>query len=116
MSDLDNFERSFRGGSSGCLRQCNCGVVYYDVVNSYDWEEGELERLQKDPTAKPLEHSCGDIVFEGRSYVDGCDCWHNRAVTIMTFLDSHQGKIAEYFKLEKARKLKEAGEVPEIEG
>ncbi len=44
---LDNFERAFHAGTSGCTRACNCGRVFYDVENSYDWEDGELERLEK---------------------------------------------------------------------
>lgn len=105
---MENFERAFSDHTSGCRRQCNCGKTYFDAHNGcYDWEEGELEALESG-AGIPLEHSVGDISFEGRTYVDGCDCWHPRAKQIMAFIDQHAREIAEYLTLEKARKQWEA--------
>lgn len=111
---LTNFEKAFSDHASGCLLQCNCGRVFYDTVNNYDWEEGELERLDADSNATGLPHSCGHIGFEGRRYCDGCNCWHDRALKIMEFLDAHDVQIAEWFKLERGRKKSEFEESPEI--
>lgn len=99
-----NFREAFSNGTAGCRRTCACGIEYYDAVNSYDWEEGEIEALEKNKKAKGLDHSCGDMGFEGREYVDACDCWHNRAEQLIKFLDRHSHKIAEYLTLEKKRK------------
>jgi hypothetical protein len=109
-----NFERAFSGGTAGCVRRCECGKQYYDGVQSYDWEEGELEKLQADPKARHLEYAPGDVVFEGCSYVDACDCWHKRADKIMGFLDAHAHQIAEYLTLEKKRKQSIADDAPVV--
>jgi hypothetical protein len=103
---LTNFERAFSGGTGGCRRTCNCGKTYYDAVNSgYSWEEGEFEKSD----AIALDYAPGDIRFEGREYVDGCDCWHKRAKQIMGFIDAHRYQIAEYLSLEKKRKQRRGG-------
>jgi hypothetical protein len=105
MSDkLLNFERAFSTRTAGCRRRCECGKEYYDAQQSYDWEEGELEKLEADPKAIPLEYSSGDLIFEGYHYVNACECWHERAQMIMRFLDGHAAQIAEYLTLEKKRK------------
>lgn len=118
MSDekLENFERAFSNGMSGCRRTCDCGKEYYDGVNSYDWDEGELEGLEKDPAAIGLDHPCGDMGFEGREFVDACTCWHERAKQLMKFLDNHAYKIAEYLSLEKERKQSIADHAPTVRG
>lgn len=111
---LENFELAFRAGTSGCRRRCECGVEYYDTCNHYDWEEGELERLEADKTSVPLDYSPGDIRFEGCEYVDACSCWHKRAERIMAFLDGHSHQIAEWLTLEKRRKQDIADDAPVV--
>jgi hypothetical protein len=112
---LENFERAFRMGTAGCRRTCNCGKEYFDNANGgYSWEEGELERLLASKTAVALGYAPGDMMFEGREYVDACDCWHKRAEQIMGFLDGHAQKIAEYLTLEKKRKQAIADHAPEV--
>lgn len=124
---LENFERAFSGHSSGCRRTCECGIVYFDGVQSYDWEDGELEKLMKasnslEGKARFLDYAPSDIVFEGRTYVDACECWHERAAKIMNFIDGHAHAIAAYLTLEKKRKQQIAdaapvvGEISETEG
>ncbi len=114
MTDIELFERSFASGSGGCRRTCNCGREFYDDFNPYDWEEGELEALRKDPKATCLDWSVSDLDFAGKSYVMDCDCWHNSAKQIMHFLDKHGDKIANYFANKKAQKQAEANAVPKI--
>jgi hypothetical protein len=41
------------------------------------------------------------LVREGRYYVDGCTCWHERAKKIIGFLIHHDEAIAEFLTLEK---------------
>lgn len=116
MNDkLENFEQAFRTGGASCRRTCNCGKEYYDDVQFYDWEDGELERLRADKESVPLEYAPGDIVFEGSLYVDACSCWHKRAEQIMGFIDGHARQIAEYLKLEKQRKQTIADQSPVVE-
>lgn len=111
---LENFEQAFRAGSAGCRRRCECGKEFYDNIQSYDWEDGEIESLRSDKEAVPLDYCPGDIHFEGRMYVDACSCWHKRAEQIMGFLDSHAHQIAEYLKLEKQRKQAIADQSPVV--
>lgn len=111
---LTNFERAFSGGTAGCRRTCDCGREFYDAENSYSWEDGEIEALEKDPNATALDHSCGDIALEGREYVNACECWHKRAEHIMAFIDSHAHQIADYLNREKDRKTKEAEAMPSV--
>lgn len=85
---LETFESVFRGGFNGCRMRCNCGREFFDNANEfYDWNEGELEELRK--TATALDYAPGNVRFEGRKYVDACDCWHPRAMQVIGFLDGH---------------------------
>ncbi len=59
---LENFERAFSSRTSGCRRTCRCGREFWDRGNSgYDWEVGETEALEKDPSATPLGYSVGSV-------------------------------------------------------
>lgn len=113
--ELQNFEIAFRAGSSGCRRTCHCGREFYDGSGaSYSWDDGELEALRKDSSKTPCDYCPGDIRFEGNEYVDACDCWHERAKKLIAFITSHGHGIAEFLKLEKARKQAEADNSPTV--
>ena len=112
--NVENFEESFRTGTSGCIRTCECGITYYNPDNIWTFEDGELEKLEKDPETIGLDYSVSTIEFEGKEYVCSCDCWHERAEKIMDFLDSHIYGIAEYFKLEKQRKQEKVNNIPDV--
>ncbi len=112
---LNNFERAFSSKTSGCFRECKCGVVYYDTFNKWDWGEGELEGLLNDSNAKGVDYAVGGVSVNGVEYCNACSCWHGMAVKVMTFLDEHGGMIAEYFRLEKSRRLAEADSAPLVD-
>jgi hypothetical protein len=112
---LETFERAFADSTAGCVRECDCGRVFYDGYNSYDWEEGEKERLKADKSATRVEYSVGDISFDGGQYVDACDCWHKKAESLMAWLDSHAHKCAKYLNLEKKRLQRLADRAPTVE-
>lgn len=115
MTTFENFERAFRAKVAGCRGRCECGIEYYDAYNrGYSWEEGELDALEADPNAKALDYAVGYVEFEGRRYVDGCSCWHERAQRLIAFLQGHAGQIAEFLSLEKARKTREAEQAPVV--
>jgi hypothetical protein len=46
--------------------------------------------------ATMLEGDVGFVAFEGRVYVQSCNCWHDRAKKIIGFLDSHHDSAADY--------------------
>ena len=101
MSKLDRFGRAFSSGSGGCRRTCECGREFYNPSGGWDWEPGELEKLDKG-TAQSLDWTVGTIILEGTEYVEDCDCWHPRAEKIMAFLDANAAAIADYLNGEKA--------------
>lgn len=113
---LENFEAAFSGNTYGCRRTCECGHEYWDTCNhDYDWEPGEVESLEKDPNATGVDYAIGTIEFEGCQYADACTCWHERAKTIMGFIDGHAREIAKYLSLEKQRKQRIADAAPIVE-
>lgn len=114
---FDSFERAFRGGVNGCRMRCECGVEYWDAYNGgYDWNEGEIKALQKDPNTRALDHAVGVVTFEGHAFVDGCTCWHERASRIIGFLNGHAEAIAAYLTEEKKRKTADAERAPVVKG
>lgn len=106
-----NFENAFDSRSSGCRGLCACGVEYYDVVNQWDWDEGEFDSLVADPSTKPVDHAVGYVLFGGGQYVNACDCWIEEAERVVKFLENHSEQITEYLKLEKNRRLYEASQI-----
>lgn len=112
--NIESFETAFNEKVGSCNAVCACGRTFYNHPGGWDWEDGELERLEKDESATCLQWSVGFVRFEGETYVIDCDCWHKRAKRMMAFIDSHGHQIAEYLRIEKERKLKEANEMPEV--
>jgi len=91
--DLELFERAFHTSSAGCVRTCKCGRVFYNPDNTWDWEEGELERLEADPNAEPRDWSIGTLILDGEEYCCDCDCWRDRARKAVDWLDRHDWAI-----------------------
>jgi len=112
--NLDNFEIAFSTGGAGSFRECACGAVFYNSSGDWDWEYGELEKLQNSD-ATDLDYSCGEVEFEGVVYCNACFCWHKRAKKIIEFIRSHDYAIAKFLKYEKERKEKEAKNSPTVD-
>ena len=113
---LENFARAFSNNSGGCRSVCACGKEFYDNYNrGYSWEPGELETLNADPEAIALDYSVSEIEFEGKTFCADCGCWHERALQIIAFIDSHSRHIAEWLTLEKKRKQVLADHSPVVE-
>lgn len=111
--NIENFIRGFRTIMSHATMPCACGKVFYNPNGDWDWDEGEMEALEKSE-ATAIEHSVGEVPFEGKVYADACTCWHDRAIMIMKFIDSHRYGIADYLSLEKKRKQAEADASPVV--
>lgn len=92
---LERFAQAFDCGVGSCRRICNCGREFYNANGGWDFAPGEREELERSG-ATNLDWSVGLLAFEGAHYVSDCDCWHERAVKIMAFLDTHRGSIAKY--------------------
>lgn len=86
--------------STGYRDQCNCGLEYYDPWGGWDWAEGELEALQASETARDVNR-VHRIHFEGKTYIDVCECWHKRALQIIGFIETHASIIACYLESER---------------
>jgi hypothetical protein len=88
------FINTFNDHISGNTRTCSCGKTHYDICNDWDWEEGELEDLEKDKDAIPQVYSIGAIEINGMSIVIGCNC--SIAKTYENFIITHSRQIAKY--------------------
>ncbi len=113
--DIDNFEKAFTSSIGSCRATCVCGKEYYNGDDGWDFEDGELEKLDADPEATPLNYSVSYVCFEGRQFVADCECWKVRANLVMNFIDGHAHEIAEYLSLEKKRKQLEAKDAPVVD-
>ena len=103
-----NFIAAFTSNSGGCRCSCHCGREFYDPNGGWDFEDGEIEKLQADANATALDYSVETIIFDGREYVTDCTCWLKRAERIVEWMDHHIYQIADYLQLEKDRKQQEA--------
>jgi hypothetical protein len=112
--NIEAFENSFDLRVGTCRAKCNCGKIFYNPSFGADWEDGELDKLYEDQNATMLDYSVGFVRFEGVEYVMSCNCWHERAKKIMSFIDDHSHQIADYLNHEKKRKLAEANNMPTV--
>lgn len=110
---LQVFEKAFSTNGGGCVRDCDCGRVFYSTDDGWDWDDGEFERLQKSK-ATALPYTVTTLRFENKEYVSDCDCWHARAKMIMGFLAGHGDGICRWFELEKERAVQKAARMPVV--
>lgn len=112
---LEHIKDAFRTSTAGCCETCACGRVFYDICNSWSWEEGELEELEADAEATSLPYSVELLNLQGGLYVIDCNCWLGLAEKIAGFLLSNRYAIGEFYKLEKRRREIDAKSIPVIE-
>jgi len=108
---MGNFEQAFSTHGSAAVEDCHCGKTFFNPDGGWDWEPGELERLQASD-ATHLPYGVETIQAEGRRYVTDCDCWQERAKLLMAWIDGHGSRIAEYLLLEKERRWQEYEDAP----
>jgi len=111
---LENFRRAFASGTSGCVRECHCGCVFYSSEPGYTWDEGEYEALEANPKTIALQWSVSDLSFEGKDFVMDCKCWHPRAARLIRFIDAHGREIADFLSREKERLTRIAAQAPVV--
>lgn len=95
MNRINNFDIAFRANHSGCRGICDCGKLYYNGDNTWDWEVGEYEALENGD-AICSEYSIGYVEVGGREYVDVCPCRNEQVEKLLNFIDGHSTQIAEY--------------------
>ena len=105
---IEIFKKAFAIPVGHACMECECKKVFYNSNGSWDWENGELEALEKSKDAIDLDYSVGEIDFEGRYYALDCQCWHKRAMKIFDFLMTHNCQIIKLFTAVKALLLEEA--------
>jgi len=106
MTEMEIFERAFASGGSGCRHTCDCGREFYDCYNSYDWEEGELEALEMDKAAEGHDYSVSTVYITGKEYCVDCDCWHDNAKAILSWMDANKYAFVKYLQLVREEKQK----------
>lgn len=114
QQDADLFRDAFRSNHGGCRGTCQCGAEFYNPEGGWDWEEGELEKLEKS-NAQALEWTVGFIDMEGKEFVADCSCWHPRAGQIVKWLRADGYGIARFLSLDKKRMEAEAKFAPTVE-
>ena len=113
---IEIFEKAFGLSVGHSCMKCECGKTFYNSNGGWDWENGELEALEKSKNAIDLDYSVGEIGFEGKRYVPDCECWHERAMMIFKFLMTYNYQIIELFTgvkqllLEEAKSIKDKPE------
>lgn len=113
MTKLQNFIAAFALGGSSCREQCHCGKTYYDTSDN-DLSDEEIAEYEKDENAIGVYESIGRIPFDGKEYVQNCECWKPHAKTVMKFLDGYNFQIADYLNTEKKRKIAQAEALPTV--
>jgi len=93
---IEIIEHAFRSGIGHSRCQCVCGNMFYNSNGGWDWEDGELEELEKS-NAINLDYTVDTIMLEGKEYCVDCDCWHDKALNIFAFLISHNHQIVDLF-------------------
>lgn len=94
----DEFREAFDSGMAGCLRTCACGRTYFDSIQQWDWEEGELEQLIRKAEEDPdkycaVDHAVGTLNIAG-GVVIGCRC--DLASKYEAWLTEAAEEIAQY--------------------
>lgn len=113
---LENFEQAFRSGTGGCSCTCPCGKQYFDDWNEYDFEWESEKELLRSSGATPVDYGIGGVVINGVQYANSCECWHEKARSIVRFLEENGRAVAEFLTLEKKRKEREAEDSPVVGG
>lgn len=103
------FFDAFKLPVGSCRGVCNCGKTYYNSNGGWGFDDTEIEQL-KVMGAIDLDYSVGFIELEGRTYIYDCECWHERAIQIQSFIDGHNHQIANYLNGE-AKAIKEAANI-----
>ena len=104
------FEEAFRSFLHGCVGECSCGKVYYDASdNYYNWEDGEFERLEKDPNSYPLPYAVTSIMIGGEEIVPDCDC--GKLKKYEDFIIHHAEQIAKYLNMRSKALSKESASI-----
>jgi hypothetical protein len=122
--EREMFVEAFSTGLSGYTETCSCGKEYYDSnsidrdLDGEDDPDDEVDRYEL--RAKELEDRGVILVrdyvrtirFEGKEYVENCECWHTRAAMIYGFLTSHADHIAHLINEQRLRAFKKAARMP----
>lgn len=107
---FDTFEESFSDGVASCRATCKCGREFYNPdEGAWSWNDGELEALEANENATGLDYAPGYLTIEGVTYVNACDCWHTRAITIGAWILANRSDVAKFLNAEKDRLERKAG-------
>jgi hypothetical protein len=115
MTTIETIAEAFSTGNSSYQEMCNCGKVFYDSSgNHWDWEEGELASLSKDPDSVALDYAVGTIFLNNTYYVADCTCWHKLGKMVFEFLMCHRKQVAKMFQVLRANTEAYLNSLPKI--
>lgn len=108
---MEFFENAFASGTSGCYRECSCGIIHFDVSdNGWTWEKDELEDLIEHSKREPFKYIKRDgavstLIIKNDEYVIGCICKSIEKTKI--FIDGDSKKILNYLYKSIQEKIRE---------
>lgn len=79
---------------------CECGREFGSEENSTNYHPSDWYGL---------------LEFEGKTYVEYCGCWRDRAEKLTQWIDGHKHEIAKYLQLEKIRLTNIANDHPVVD-
>lgn len=105
----EEFYRAFRSNHGSIIMDCQCGRVHFNYMDSFCFESGELEELERKQQEKPDKYFAHDYtitsyIISGHEFVIGCPCNYGRKYE--DFINDNAIAIAEYLneKAEQYRK------------
>ena len=116
MQCTELFDNVFDSKCGGIVRTCECGITHFDVYNIHDYEDGELEELQRNAQKDPEhyiahDHSLGTMEIGGIEIVYDCSC--DLAKKYENFIIGHDVQLAEYLN-KRAAMLREKAKATEV--
>jgi hypothetical protein len=110
---IEIFEEAFSSLCSGARRTCACGKTFYNGSGHWDWDDGEIEELEKNG-ATPVDYSIGGVIFQGVEYANACTCWHPMATKAIGFIIQHDRQIADFLNKRRERTIAQANYVASV--
>jgi hypothetical protein len=111
---FDSFASAFRDRVASCRATCACGREFFDPDGSWDFEDGEIEKLDA-VKATRLTYAPGYLTILDTVYVDACDCWHKIAIRVGAFLLEDIEKVGAFYRAERERRRADVDRLKAVE-
>lgn len=107
------FQLTFGNGEAD-LVECHCGRRFFHNSRVV-FKNQQLKKLRGDSNATGIERKVSLLAFEGKQYTAECDCWHEAAHRVSSFLVTHNRQVASFLNEFKRVAKAEAEALPEVD-